>query len=153
MLSKPRPEPGSLRDRALGLLARREHSRVELARKLGQREFEAADIERVLDDLERERLLSDARFAEEFVRARFGRGSGPQKIRAELRRRGVADALADDALAEYSSAWRERIQEVRRKRFGDEPPADYRERARQARFLQARGFDPEQIRAVLKDEE
>lgn len=150
MPSKPKPDAKPY-DIAVGLLARREHSRGELRRKLDQRSFEAGDIERALDGLERERLLSDERFAEQFVRERFERGSGPLKIRAELRRRGVADELASAALTGYDDEWRRRVCEVRRKRFGDGPPTDYRERARQARFLQARGFDIDQIRAALKD--
>jgi regulatory protein len=150
MTSRPKPKPEAY-DAAVALLARREHSRAELQRKLTQREHAADDIEAALDALERERLLSDARFAEQFVRGRIERGSGPHKIRAELRERGVADDVAADALAGHTQAWRERVHEVRRKRFGDAVPADYRERVRQMRFLQTRGFDAEQIRAAFEE--
>ncbi|HET8552389.1 MAG TPA: regulatory protein RecX [Gammaproteobacteria bacterium] len=136
-------------DIAVGLLARREHSRGELHRKLAQRDCEAAEIDDALDTLERERLLSDVRFAEQFVRSRIERGAGPAKIRADLRQRGVADSIADEALADYADDWRQRIQDVRRKRFGEPLPDDYRERARQARFLQSRGFTAEQIKHCL----
>ncbi|HET6655399.1 MAG TPA: regulatory protein RecX [Gammaproteobacteria bacterium] len=136
-------------DIAVRLLVRREHSRAELQRKLAQRGCDAAEVDDALGTLERERLLSDDRFAEQFVRSRVERGAGPAKIRADLRQRGVADSIVADALEEYAADWRQRAQEVRRKRFGDALPDEYRERARQARFLQARGFTAEQIRQCL----
>jgi regulatory protein len=95
--------------------------------------------------------LSDARFAESFVHSRFQRGSGPQKIRAELRARGIDDDLVCTCLETYAEEWHELIARVRRKRFGDELPADFRERSRQMRFLQQRGFTAEQIAAVFRD--
>jgi regulatory protein len=150
MPSKPKPDREP-RDIAVGLLARREHSRGELTRKLAQRGCEPGDIERALDALEDDRLLSDARFSEQFVRGRVERGAGPARIRADLRQRGVADGLAEAALDQYATDWRQRAREVRRKRFGDEPPADYKQRARQARFLQGRGFTAEQIGRVLNE--
>ncbi|HET7570829.1 MAG TPA: regulatory protein RecX [Gammaproteobacteria bacterium] len=150
MPSKPKQKPDATPyDIAVGLLARREHSRGELQRKLAQRGCEAGEIDDALDTLERERLLSDVRFAEQFVRSRVERGAGPAKIRAELRQRGVADVVADEALADYAAGWRQRIQDVRRKRFGESIPSDYHERARQARFLQSRGFTAEQIKQCL----
>ncbi|HET7307640.1 MAG TPA: regulatory protein RecX [Gammaproteobacteria bacterium] len=146
---KPNKSEATPYDIAVGLLARREHSRGELQRKLTQRDCNAADVDHALDALERERLLSDVRFAEQFVRSRIERGAGPAKIRADLRQRGVADSIADEALADYAADWRQRIQEVRRKRFGESLPDDYRERARQARFLQSRGFTAEQVKECL----
>ncbi|HET7588264.1 MAG TPA: regulatory protein RecX [Gammaproteobacteria bacterium] len=154
MPSKPKPKKSDATpyDIAVGLLARREHSRTELQRKLMQRGCEAAAIDDALDTLERERLLSDARFAEQFVRSRVERGAGPAKIRSDLRQRGVADSIADAALEDYAADWRQRIQEVRRKRFGEPLPDEYRERARQARFLQSRGFTADQIGRVLDED-
>ncbi|HET6724397.1 MAG TPA: regulatory protein RecX [Gammaproteobacteria bacterium] len=154
MPSKPKPKKSEATpyDIAVGLLARREHSRGELQRKLTQRGCDAADVDEALGTLERERLLSDVRFAEQFVRSRVERGAGPAKIRANLRQRGVADSIVDEALEDYAADWRRRIQEVRRKRFGESLPDDYRERARQARFLQSRGFTAEQIGQVLNED-
>lgn len=148
--SKPAPidDPEAVYARALKLLARREHSVLELRRKLEQRGCEEAPLEAVLERLGAERLLSDRRFAESYVRGRAERGYGPLRIRAELRERGIDAALADGPLGETGD-WTERARAARRKRFGSAVPADYREKARQMRFLQQRGFDGEQIRAAL----
>lgn len=135
---------------AVRLLARREHSRLELKRKLGQRRFDAALIGEVVDKLESERLQSDERFADSFVRTRAERGQGPVRIRAELAQRGVDDVEAETALAAYEGDWQENAVTIRRQRFGAELPETYEERARQARFLQQRGFAMEHIRATLK---
>jgi regulatory protein len=135
---------------ALGLLARREHSRRELWRKLAARGFPADLATRVLDELERTGALADARFTDSFVRARIAKGQGPQRIRAELAQRGVADDEAEGVLRAADVDWLATIRAVRAKRFGPELPSDYAERARQARFLQYRGFDAAQIRAALE---
>ncbi len=135
---------------ALALLARREHSRRELTRKLGTRGFPESVIAPVLDELERSGSLADARFTDSFVRSRVAKGQGPQRIRADLAQRGIADTEADEALRGSEVDWRATIRAVRRKKFGAELPADYAERARQARFLQYRGFSSEQIRAALE---
>jgi regulatory protein len=141
--------PADIRARALGLLARREHSRLELARKLRQRGMGGADLEQVLDELAAARLLSDTRFAEEYARSRVSRGYGPLRIRAELRERGIDDAGIQAALEELGEDWYQQARAARQRRFGAEPPADLKERARQSRFLQQRGFSPEQIRQAL----
>jgi regulatory protein len=135
---------------ALGLLARREHSRQELDRKLAERGFPGDVSASVLDALEREGSLADARFTDSFVRSRIARGQGPQRIRADLVQRGIAAGAADDGLAGADVDWRAAIRAVRAKRFGPDLPRDYAERARQARFLQYRGFDSAQIRAALE---
>ena len=135
---------------ALELLARREHSRLELTRKLTARGFPSDVIEPALEELERAGSLADARFTDTFVRSRVQKGQGPQRIRAELAQRGIADAAADEVLRGADVDWLATIRAVRRKRFGPEPPRDYADRARQARFLQYRGFNSEQIRAALE---
>lgn len=136
---------------ALDLLARREHARAELARKLTARGFALDIIEAVLGTLADAGLQSDERFAEQFVNVRVERGSGPFKIRMELRERGLDETLVDLALAEADCDWRELARQVRRKRFGATVPDEFKERARQARFLQTRGFDMEHIRAAMGD--
>ena len=152
---KPKPEPtqADIRLAAMDLLARREHSRFELRRKMLSREFAEPLVAEVLDALTAEGLQSDARFAETFVQSRMERGSGPRKIRAELRERGVADERIADAMDALDAEWPGLLRAVREKKFGPGLPVDYRERARQMRFLQQRGFRPEQIARVLKDEE
>jgi regulatory protein len=142
-------EPACTRT-ALELLARREHSRSELTGKLAARGFPNDVVTPVLDELERTGALANARFTDSFVRSRVAKGQGPQRIRAELAQRGIVAATADEGLAAADVDWLATIRAVRAKRFGPEPPRDYAERARQARFLQYRGFDSAQIRAALE---
>jgi regulatory protein len=137
---------------AVELLARREHSRRELDRKLKARGFPDGVVRQVIDELERTGALANARFTDSFVRSRIAKGQGPQRIRAELAQRGILDTEADEGLAAAEVDWLAAIRAVRAKRFGAELPRDYAERARQARFLQYRGFDSAQIRAALEFE-
>ncbi len=147
----PKPEERDARQVALDLLVRREHSREELRRKLAARGFEGAEIRSALDRLEAERLQSDARFAESYIFARQSRGFGPIRIRMELGERGVADAVIDEHLDASASQWRELLYAQYRKRYGNEPVREYKERARRARFLQQRGFPAEMIGRLLDD--
>ncbi len=139
-----------MRRKALSLLARREHSRAELARKLERKGFDGRHIDGVLTELEGQRLLCDARFAESFVQSRIAKGYGPARIRHQLRERGVEARLIETHLDECPLDWVAEIARVRRKRFGEAMPDGHHERARQARFLQYRGFSPDQIRRLLE---
>jgi regulatory protein len=142
--------PFSCEHRAVALLARREHSRVELERKLAARGFSADVIAEALDGLEQKGLLSGQRFMASFITARAARGCGPLKIRAELAERGIREDDAGAAIRAAGEDWRALARRARSKRFGEPPPRDFAERARQARFLRARGFDAEQIDAALE---
>jgi regulatory protein len=133
----------------MDLLALREHSRLELARKLDARGFESGVVAEVLDGLERDGLLEARRFVESFIRGRIRKGQGPVRVRAELSQRGIDGAVIADGLAAVEVDWVELAAAVRAKRFGGESPGDFKTRARQAKFLQYRGFEPEQIRAAL----
>lgn len=144
---KSTPEPGGLRERAMRLLARREHSRFELARKLGQAGFAPHDIGALLDEFEEKTWLSDRRFAESWVADHRAR-SGSVKLAYELRQRGVADDTIQAVLGEDSDSELERAHQVWQKKFGV-APIDTTEKARQMRFLQSRGFMAEIIRRVL----
>lgn len=143
------PDPQALERVAVGLLARREHSRAELRHKLTARGFALTDIEPLLDRLAAQGLQSDERFTASYVRMRGGRGYGAQRIRAELRERGAAPELIDRELAALASAGTERIAEVWQRKFAGRLPQDYRERARQMRFLQQRGFSQADIHALF----
>ncbi len=114
------------------------------------REYPETVIDDVLVELRQRGLQSDRRFTESFIHVREQRGCGPLRIRAELRERGVAVELIDEFVDVNALSWGERLAVARRKRFGNDYPRDYRERARQARFLQRRGFTTEQIRDELK---
>ncbi|MBD3669470.1 MAG: regulatory protein RecX [Gammaproteobacteria bacterium] len=138
----------SVLKKAYKLLGSREHSRLQLKRKLS-RGFDEDLVELVLDELAGEGLQSDERYAESFVRSRIDRGHGPIRIANELREHGVDELLIDTYLDFSRPDWVERAREVRDKRFGEGIEADYEQRAKQARFLQYRGFTSEQIRRVL----
>ena len=139
----------SLRERALRHLARRDHSRAELARKLSAH-GDADEIEAVIERMGELGLQSDTRYAEAFVRGKAGR-FGASRLRSELARRGIDRDLIDEAIAgECVESEADRARAVLRGRF-TEPPADAREWARQARFLQTRGFAPDLIRKLLKE--
>lgn len=145
--SKPEPKPGSLRERALGYLARREHSRAELTRKLELAGFPAAEIKPLLDEFEEKNWLSDRRFAESWV-ADHRAKAGSVKLAYELRQRGVEADIIEAVLSECRDDELERAREVWARKFGS-ARADAAEKARQSRFMQSRGFTTEVIRRVL----
>ncbi len=101
-------------------------------------------------DLQREGLVSDERFTEMLVRARRARGFGPLWIKRELQEKGVAGELIGERLDVAGREWTEEIRRVRQKKFGSKPPRNFAERARQARFLQYRGFTHDQIRSAFE---
>ena len=138
----------SLRSRALGLLARREHSRVELQRKLSPHTEDAQELIDLLDDFTRRGWLSDARFAEALVhdkQAKFG----TSRLAYELRQRGVEESVIRDQLAELKDSELERARQVWQSKFGV-LPEDAKARAKQMRFLQSRGFSFEVIGKVMR---
>ncbi|HUF71973.1 MAG TPA: regulatory protein RecX [Gammaproteobacteria bacterium] len=136
------------RRRAMDLLARREHSRLELEQKLAARSFDETVVAHVLDELEREGLLSADRFVQSFVEARYARGQGPSRIRRELAARGIESAAAN--LGDERFDWDAKARETRVKRFGEALPSSLAEKARQIRFLEYRGFSHDQIRRALE---
>ena len=155
-LRRPNPATGTaeadertVRTAALALLAGRDFGRCEISERLTGKGYPKAVVEPVLDALTAERLLSEDRFVSHFVSQHAARGHGPMRIRMDLRGRGVEPEAIDAALAAAEVNWSESARATRRRRFGAAPPADLRERAKQARFLQYRGFSSEQIRAAL----
>ncbi len=136
---------------AVRLLAQREHSRHELAQKVRQRcECDTDQPEPSAGQVAGMGYLDDARYAAAFVRSSVSRGRGPQRIGYELREHGVDDAIASQALAEADVDWHALACEQRIKKFGREIPADYKERARQSRFLAGRGFYTDAIKAAFQ---
>ena len=133
------------------MLARREYSKAELCRRLSSTGVSSEILETVLGGLAKEGALSDFRFAEHLVHGRVERGYGPTRIHHELQQHGLDEALIEACLKAYSGGWQARAKAARRKRFGDQPPTNLRERARQVRFLVYRGFTQEQIDAVFRD--
>ena len=141
--------PAAVRRAAMDLLARREHGRVELSRKLRMRGASTELIEPALDRLAEEGLLSEARYLESFVRMRANAGYGPLRIREELTQRGLAREDVEQALRESGFDWSAQLREVWLRKFG-ELPGDQRERARQGRFLSYRGYPLDLISRLLR---
>jgi len=148
---KPTPEPGTLRERALGLLARREHSRAELTRKLETAGFAREEIVLLLDAFEAKNWLSDQRFAESYVADHRAR-AGSIKLAYDLRQRGVPDDVIKAVLSNNRDSEIERAREVWKKKFRS-APADAAERTKQIRFMQSRGFALEIIQKALRTTE
>jgi len=139
------------RDTALGLLARREHGSVELRSKLRLKGYGPEEAVAVTENLSEAGLLSDQRFVAAFISQHARRGQGPSRITAELRERGVASELIETELAAAEFDWNALAAQVRRRKFGGAPPSDFAERAKEARFLQYRGFSTDQIRWALQN--
>jgi len=137
----------TLRERALRLLARREHSRAELGRKLAAHANPEDDIESLLGDLSRRKLLSDERYAESRAHS-LSRKFGAARIAHELRAKGLDKGLAEQASGAARATEVERAREVWRRKFRVAPQTR-EERAKQMRFLQSRGFSFDAIRAVV----
>jgi regulatory protein len=138
----------SLRARALAMLARREYSRQELARKLADYASDPDELKGLLDDFERRGWLSEQRVIEQVVHARRRR-FGTQRIRHDLLAKGVPEDLVEEKLGELAGGELDAARDVWRRKFGA-IPRNAGERARQIRFLQGRGFALETIMRVLK---
>lgn len=137
----------SLKMRAVGYLSRREHAREELARKLAAYAEDPAEVEAVLDVLEKEGWLSTERFAQSLVHRRASR-QGAARIVQELRQHGVDDNQVAELREQLRATEYDRALEVWKKRF-DAKPDDRAAYAKQARFLASRGFAHDVIRRIL----
>lgn len=151
-------KPSDIRRAAMDLLARREHSRLELLNKLStrlQKRFKVISeatfydaIQAQIDRLTEEGLQSDYRLAGSVIRSRASRGRGPIKISGELRQKGVNDSVVAAAFLEENIDWFEKVRAVSDRKFGTELPANSAERAKRGRFLQQRGFSWDQIQSI-----
>ena len=137
-------------NRALYLLSRREHSVKELREKLKRKGAEEEIIEQVLERLLEEDWLNEGRFAESFTRSRVAKGLGPYRIRRELQERGVTGQDIANAMEPFEAQWFDLAIEVKQRKYGAEVEEDFRERAKQQRFLQYRGFSHEQISVAVE---
>jgi regulatory protein len=132
---------------AIALLSRRDFASAALREQLASRGFDEATAGGVVADLAGEGLVNDERYAQYYVAYHAGRGQGPIRIAAELRRLGVAGSLIEAAL-ESGPDWGALARRVRCAKFGTQPPESWAQKARQARFLQYRGFSADHIRVA-----
>jgi regulatory protein len=138
-------------DYAVTLLARRDYSTIELKKKLAERGYNDHVCEVVVDDLESFGKVDNERYGQNVVAYRARRGHGPARIRNELRKSGLSREAIDDAVkGEEAPDFLALARATRARKFGPDLPKDRKERARQARFLQYRGFSNDHIRAVLE---
>ena len=138
----------SLKGRALRLLGQREHSRMELERKLRQHETEPGELAKALDDLQAKGFINEQRVLESVVFRRAPR-LGAMRVRQELQAKGLAPEAIAQAMADLQGTEVERAHKVWRRKFG-EPAEDSKTRAKQIRFLASRGFGAEAIHRVVK---
>jgi regulatory protein len=155
MAMKKRPDPNdpakpkrSAYDKALGLLARREHSRKELETKLRQDGYEGEEAVAALDRLGDQHYQDDDRFAEVLLRSRIAQGYGPVRLRVELKSHGLADARIRELLDAAEVDWNVSATSQLRRRYGSAGTNDLAERARRAQFLLRRGFPAATVRSV-----
>ncbi len=137
-----------IRDNITRLLSQREHSVAEVRQKLVQRGFDKTRVEHYIHLFEQEGLLSDARYAEAYVRSRVAKGYGPLYIEQALSTKQVDEVNVSAALETYDD-WCLLATEVKEKRFGSDAPKDFKSRAKQMRFLQQRGFGFDHIRYAM----
>lgn len=146
--SDPDKPKRSAYDKALGLLARREHSRRELETKLRHGGYEGEETVAAIDRLGEQQYQDDDRFAEVLVRSRIAQGYGPMRLRAELKSHGLGDARIRELLDAAEADWVALAAAQLRRRYGGKGVADPAERARRAQFLLRRGFAAATVRSV-----
>jgi regulatory protein len=135
-------------DKALGLLARREHSRKELRQKLSRNGYAGEEAGAALDRLGEQHYQDDERFAQALIRNRSAQGYGPMRLRAELKSHGLSEARIRDLLDAAGIDWAQAAAAQLRRRYGAAAAGDPAERARRAQFLLRRGFPAATVRDV-----
>lgn len=155
MAMKKRPGPNdpakpkrTAYDKALGLLARREHSRKELKTKLRQGGYEGEETSAAIDRLGEQHYQDDDRFGEVMLRSRIAQGYGPMRLRVELKSHGLTDARIRELMEQAEVDWDASAAAQLRRRYGGAGTSDRAERARRAQFLLRRGFAAATVRSV-----
>ena len=139
-----------MRRAALDWLGRRDYSRSEITRKLRRKFGEEVDVAAVLDWLEEHRFLDESRYLDVLIRSAIDRGHGLLRLRQDLKQRGISAPLIDQALSSLDVDWFAQARALRERRFGRKPVTDQKEKARQLRYLQYRGFTGEQCFHALE---
>ena len=135
--------------KALGLLARREHSARELKSKLERRGYDADESAATLDSLQSKNFQSDSRFGEMLVRSRIEGGYGPRWIIAELKTHGIGESRSRELIDAAEPDWLELVRRQLRRRYGGKPAASLAERSKRAGFLLRRGFDASTVKLAV----
>jgi regulatory protein len=141
--------PAQLRLAAMNLLARREYSAQELRQKLSQRSSEIDVINQVIQRLIQDGLQSDERFTEAFTKMRLRQGKGSAVVSFELKQKGISQELIGVYIQNSDSQWQDSLSQLIHRRFAGQIADEPREKAKQLRFLQSRGFTLDQIRQVI----
>jgi regulatory protein len=142
--------PEKARDVALNLLARRDHSRLELRHKLIQRGVMLPTIDALLDQLVGEGLIDEARYAEVYAHGRSDKGYGPLRIHGELRERGIDEAIIFSTLSKLDDYWMSNLAKLHYKRWSSTKIESMADEVKRMRFLRQRGFTLEQIKQLFK---
>ncbi|ETX10113.1 RecX family transcriptional regulator [Marinomonas ushuaiensis DSM 15871] len=144
----------SIFDQALSLLSHREHATKELANKLKVKGHTEEEIASTIERLQEINYLNDERFAEIFVRSRISKPLGANRILQELIQKGVNSTLAKEAVNNAEADWFELAKQLKERRFGEEATKDFKEKGKQSRYLQYRGFNFDEIKYAMspKDE-
>ncbi len=161
-MSSPSPRRSGfarLLDRAMRLLAMRDHGEQELRRKLAttlgngtdERDATLDDLERVMAQCLEHHWIDDGHFAQRYLAGRSRKGYGPQRIRQELQQKGVSREYIDAALAASETDWEAQAQEIAEKKFGSPLPEGFPEKAKVQRFLLYRGFCMEDIQSIYRN--
>jgi regulatory protein len=147
--AKRATDPLEARKKAMDYLARREYGRKELTAKLVSGGFDEPTAMSAVEQLALDGLQDDRRFVDNFIQSRVQQGKGPVRIRLELAQRGVDETLLDEVMDDRGDDWGSLAKSLRQRKYGSNPPRDFREKAAQMRFLQYRGFTHDQIQAAL----
>lgn len=140
----------AIKNAALALLARREHSKQELLTKLGQQFPDNERLEQQIENLVEDDLQSDKRFVESFIRVKKEHGKGPAFIKHELRKRGISEYLIAAYVYDRDEEWMRLAKKVYTRKFGTASVVDNRDKARRIRFMVSRGFPFESIASLLE---
>lgn len=132
------------------MLARREHSVVEITAKLTQKGYEESETAPIIEEFREANIQSDERFAEAMIRSAVSKGRGPRRLKADLSQHDVSDSVISQAIKEVAPDWFELALRVRVKKFGPAAPDDFKDRQKQMQFLQYRGFAQEQIQYAIR---
>ncbi|MDH5518803.1 MAG: recombination regulator RecX [Gammaproteobacteria bacterium] len=154
MLKKKQKPDKTAYANAIRLLAMREHSELQLYKKLQQREFDETEIGEAIERLKSENYLSDSRFAEAYLRTRKNKLYGPVKIRLELEERGVSGGIIATVMEQdcdqLAHDWFAVMQQAYDRKYAEREADDYSEKIKRCRYLQSRGFESSHITELIK---